>query len=94
MLDQLSQRGQLALRYATCHDGLTDLAAPLPFPQNPNGSQANVAGICDETGRMFGLMPHPERHIHRTQHPHWTRRSTESPADGLPLFRNAIEYFA
>ncbi len=41
----------------------------LPFPDNPNGADANVAGVCDPSGRVFGLMPHPERHIDPTQHP-------------------------
>ncbi|MDR0328026.1 MAG: phosphoribosylformylglycinamidine synthase subunit PurQ [Planctomycetaceae bacterium] len=60
---------------------------------NPNGSEGNVAGACDETGRVFGLMPHPERHINSWHHPHWTRldpRPTEG--DGLALFRNAVRY--
>ena len=61
--------------------------------ENPNGSAGNVAGICDETGRVFGLMPHPERHIDPVQHPHWTRLGTNtSEGAGLALFRNAIQY--
>jgi phosphoribosylformylglycinamidine synthase len=93
-LTELSARGQLPLRYTS--DGVppVNLDGPLPFPVNPNGSQANVAGACDETGRVFGLMPHPERHIHGTQHPQWTRRPADSPADGLQIFRNAVGYFA
>jgi phosphoribosylformylglycinamidine synthase subunit PurQ / glutaminase len=66
---------------------------PLPFPVNPNGSVANVAGICDPTGRVLGLMPHPERHIDRTQHPRWTRGEGQDPGDGLALFVNAVRYF-
>jgi phosphoribosylformylglycinamidine synthase len=67
----------------------------LPFPDNPNGADANVAGVCDATGRVFGLMPHPERHIDPTQHPCWTRR-TQQPeyGDGLVMFKNAVEWFA
>jgi len=68
---------------------------PLCYVQadNPNGSAGHVAGICDETGRVFGLMPHPERHIDPVQHPHWTRRGTcPSEGDGLALFRNAVQY--
>jgi phosphoribosylformylglycinamidine synthase len=62
---------------------------------NPNGSTADIAGLCDPTGRVFGLMPHPERHIHATQHPQWTRKplATEEGA-GMQIFRNAVEYFA
>ena len=66
----------------------------LAFPANPNGADANVAGVCDASGRVFGLMPHPERHIDPTQHPYWTRR-TEQPdeGDGMAIFRNAVEWF-
>jgi phosphoribosylformylglycinamidine synthase subunit PurQ / glutaminase len=66
----------------------------LPFPDNPNGSQANVAGVCDPTGRVLGLMPHPERHITHTQHPRWTRPETTKTGDGLKMFQNAVAYFA
>ena len=66
----------------------------LPFPVNPNGSMANVAGLCDETGRVLGLMPHPERHIERTHHPRWTRGEGQEPGDGLAVFQNAVRYFA
>lgn len=78
ILRGLEQTGQVVLRY----DGV-----------NPNGSQGNVAGLCDATGRVLGLMPHPERHALPTQHPHWTRQGLAQEGDGLPLFRNAIEYF-
>lgn len=66
----------------------------VPYPDNPNGAEANVAGICDATGRVLGLMPHPERCITRTQHPRWTRGEGREPGDGLALFRNAVEFFA
>ena len=66
----------------------------MPYPDNPNGSMGNVAGVCDETGRVLGLMPHPERYIDATQHPRWTRGHAHQPGDGLRLFRNAVEYFA
>lgn len=65
----------------------------LPFPVNPNGSQGNVAGVCDATGRVLGLMPHPERHVLGTQHPRWTREGLHDEGDGLKLFRNAVEFF-
>jgi phosphoribosylformylglycinamidine synthase len=66
----------------------------LPYPINPNGSEANIAGICDPTGRVFGLMPHPERYVVSTQHPQWTRRPDQSEGDGLAIFRNAVRYFS
>ncbi|MEZ6112982.1 MAG: phosphoribosylformylglycinamidine synthase I [Pirellulaceae bacterium] len=88
-LDSLDQRGHLALRYS----GQTGANGQLAFPENPNGSQRDVAGVCDDTGRVFGLMPHPERHIDATHHPHWTRLPQRPEGDGLALFRNAVEYF-
>ena len=59
---------------------------------NSNGSLEHVAGACDESGRVFGLMPHPERYIDPVQHPHWTRLDARpSEGDGLALFRNAVK---
>ncbi len=69
-------------------------AAVVPYPANPNGSQGNVAGVCDETGRVCGIMPHPERFIDRTQHPRWTREELPEEGAGLAVFRNAVGYFA
>jgi phosphoribosylformylglycinamidine (FGAM) synthase-like amidotransferase family enzyme len=72
----------------------SDGDALLPFPDNPNGSIANIAGLGDPTGRILGLMPHPERFLHSTQHPQWTRRPHESgPGAGLKVFQNAVAYF-
>jgi len=62
------------------------------YPYNPNGSTKDIAGICDATGRVFALMPHPERHIRGTQHPQWTRRGAREYGDGLQIFRNAVEW--
>ena len=91
-LTALASAGQLVLRYCPLHDG--HAAAEVPYPDNPNGSMAATAGVCDATGRVFGLMPHPERHIDPTQHPRWTRGEAGTVGDGLQLFRNAVEYFA
>jgi phosphoribosylformylglycinamidine synthase len=66
----------------------------VPYPDNPNGSVADVAGICDTTGRVLGLMPHPERHIDPTQHPRWTRGEAGTVGDGLRVFVNAVAYFS
>jgi phosphoribosylformylglycinamidine synthase len=57
---------------------------------NPNGSIDDIAGVCDRTGLVFGLMPHPERHIDPLQHPAWSTRKDKSEGDGLQIFRNAI----
>jgi phosphoribosylformylglycinamidine synthase len=65
----------------------------VPYPANPNGAMGNVAGICDASGRVFGLMPHPERFVDPTQHPRWTREPSRTAGDGLRLFQNAVRYF-
>jgi phosphoribosylformylglycinamidine synthase len=70
-----------------------DFAVPtMEFPANPNGSTAAIAGICDPTGRLMGLMPHPEAFVHYTQHPRWTRESLPEKGDGLILYSNAAEH--
>jgi phosphoribosylformylglycinamidine synthase len=100
VMQQLESRGQLALRYtaetATPADQSagTGGQAVVPFPFNPNGSQGNVAGVCDASGRVFGLMPHPERYIDHTHHPRWTRMETREQGEGLAIFKNAVHYFA
>ncbi|MBI5418395.1 phosphoribosylformylglycinamidine synthase I [Candidatus Poribacteria bacterium] len=60
--------------------------------KNPNGSFDSIAGICDTTGRIFGLMPHPERELHKTQYVNWRRVSQISPA-GRTIYQNAINYY-
>ncbi len=62
------------------------------YPWNPNGSADAVAGVCDPTGRLFGLMPHPEAFLHRTNHPRWTREDLPEEGQGVALFRNAVRY--
>ncbi len=62
------------------------------YPYNPNGSVADIAGICDSSGRIFALMPHPERHIRGTQHPQWTRLGARQYGDGFPVFQNAVKW--
>lgn len=87
-LERLESSGRLVLRYA-CSES-DDVA----YPANPNGSMGHVAGVCDSTGRVLGLMPHPERFVTATQHPQWTRRPDFEEGDGLMLFKNAVNYFA
>ncbi len=85
----LQSRDQLALAYTTpAGEDATG------FPDNPNGAELNVAGVCDTSGRVFGLMPHPERFIDGTQHPRWTREGLQAEGAGMAIFRNAVEYFA
>lgn len=62
------------------------------YPHNPNGSVGNVAGICDVSGRVFAIMPHPERYIRGTQHPRWTREGAKEYGDGFRIFTNAVKY--
>jgi len=94
VLNQLRDQGRLAIRYSEGGQGGVQDDV-LPFPHNPNGADANVAGVCDASGRVFGLMPHPERHIDATQHPNWTRRSEQPEhGDGMVMFQNAVNWFA
>jgi phosphoribosylformylglycinamidine synthase len=64
------------------------------WPENPNGSARGVAGVCDATGRVLGLMPHPDAFLYPWHHPDWPRRRSEvertEPA-GLALFRAGVE---
>lgn len=88
LLKQLEANGQIVFRYAKA-DGQR---AGGVYPENPNGSIADVAGICDPSGRIFGLMPHPEAFWHRTNHPQWTRAVLPEEGAGMQLFRNAVAF--
>ena len=91
-MESLTEQKQIVLRYS--NESGTSNDSMLPFPTNPNGAQGNVAGICDPSGRIFGLMPHPERHLFATNHPQWTRRETQPEhGEGLQVFQNAVAYF-
>ncbi len=87
VLKRLTTGQHIALQYSR-EDGET--ADEYPF--NPNGSVLSAAGICDETGRIFGLMPHPEAFVHFTHHPRWTRERLPEEGEGLKIFRKAFEY--
>jgi phosphoribosylformylglycinamidine synthase len=99
VFNRMTTNGQLVARY-TSTDALQSairnpksaIAPSIPYPANPNGAQGDVAGICDESGRVFGLMPHPERFVDWTQHPRWTREP-QREGDGLRVFLNAVRYF-
>jgi phosphoribosylformylglycinamidine synthase len=86
-LDALENAGQVVLKYVG-----TDAQPTQDYPANPNGSAHAIAGICDSTGRIFGLMPHPERFIEPWHHPRWTRRRNGAPpgGDGLRMFESAV----
>ncbi len=85
------QRGQTALRYIPWTR--SENGHGPSWPANPNGSVGNLAGLGDPTGRILGLMPHPERFLFGTQHPQWTRRPVSAEGDGLRIFQNAVRYF-
>lgn len=83
-LTTLQTQQQIAFSYAF-PDGK---AAHDAYPFNPNGSLADIAGICNPQGNVLGLMPHPEDHVLAQQHPRWTRG--ETAGSGLVLFKNAL----
>lgn len=101
--------GQLVLKYkpiAGCGLGIAEsgnqseirnpnskVSPQVPYPANPNGAAGDVAGICDESGRVFGLMPHPERFVDPMQHPRWTREPIDEAGTGLRVFQNGVKYF-
>jgi phosphoribosylformylglycinamidine synthase subunit PurQ / glutaminase len=85
VLETLRQNDQLALRYVHA-DG-----SAATGEDNPNGSVEDIAGICDPSGRVFALMPHPERFVDITQHPQWTRGGVTRP-DGQVFFQRAFSY--
>ncbi|MFH1264998.1 MAG: phosphoribosylformylglycinamidine synthase subunit PurQ [Planctomycetota bacterium] len=93
-LGALDAGGQLVLRYGPLASEDGESPGPVPYPANPNGSVADVAGVSDATGRVLGLMPHPERHIDPTHHPRWTRGEAGEVGDGMRVFTNAVAYFA
>ncbi len=78
---------QAVIRYA-----LPTGEPTMEYPYNPNGAEQAIAGICDPTGRVFGLMPHPEAYQDRTNHPRWTREDLPEEGGGLVVFKNAAEY--
>jgi phosphoribosylformylglycinamidine synthase I len=98
VLAELQDRGQIVMKYATA----AGKPAAGRFPENPNGSALDIAGICDTSGRVLGLMPHPEAHISSYQHPTWTlekeqfrRRGepySEQEGPGLAIFKNGVNY--
>ena len=90
VFDRLEQGHQIAFRYVNGDGQPTQ-----EWPANPNGSTGAVAGICDPTGRLFGLMPHPDAYLYPFQHPQWTRLKVDGklPQEGagLAIFRNGVD---
>ena len=97
VINRLISNQQVVLQYAD-KEGLP---ANGSYPINPNGSLMDIAGICDSTGRIFGLMPHPEAFNHYTNHPDWTRKKEviirrgeeiTQEGEGIRIFKNAVQY--
>jgi phosphoribosylformylglycinamidine synthase subunit PurQ / glutaminase len=87
ILKKLADNKQIVFKYCAPDGGEPS------YPDNPNGSTENIAGICDTTGRVLGLMPHPERHLLFEHHPSWTRLTKKSElGDGAAIFENGIKY--
>lgn len=85
-MERLKQNGQIVLQY------VDEKGKPAGYPSNPNGSIENIAGLCNPAGNVFGLMPHPERHVTKFNHPRWTRGEGNEEGDGLRIFKNAVQY--
>lgn len=98
VMDRLIANDQVVFQYADSKGA----PAKGAFPLNPNGSMEDIAGICDPTGRVFGLMPHPEGYNHFTNHPDWTRKIQvlkregksldQDMTVGIKLFKNSVDY--
>ena len=85
-LEKLKSEGHVAFKYVDKNGQESD------YPVNPNGSMDSIAGLTDITGRILGFMPHPERFVRPTQHPHWTRLKEKPAGDGMTIFNNAVKY--
>jgi phosphoribosylformylglycinamidine synthase len=86
VLNRLQENKQIVFQYCSKEGGQAS------YPLNPNGSEKDIAGICDESGRVFGLMPHPERCFSFTQHPRWLRGRQARNNPGALIFQNGVEY--
>lgn len=84
-LDRIKKNSQIVFEY------VNEKGEKAGYPYNPNGSVENIAGICDPTGKVLGLMPHPERFVRITQHPKWHTSNIKKP-DGLLIFQNSVDY--
>ncbi|MGE3181785.1 MAG: phosphoribosylformylglycinamidine synthase subunit PurQ, partial [Phycisphaerae bacterium] len=85
---QVSARNLVAVRYVSPQGDCGH-----PGPANPNGSELDAAGLCDDTGRIFGLMPHPDRFIDHTAHPCWKSKHAAERVTGKTVFENAVKWF-
>jgi len=86
ILEKLKSEGHVAFKY------VDENGKEGNYPINPNGSVDSIAGLMDTTGRVLGLMPHPERFVRPTQHPRWSRLRQKPDSDGMTIFNNAVRY--
>jgi len=88
ILSRLKSDGLVVFEYVDSH------GRKCGYPGNPNGAVEGIAGICDPTGRIFGLMPHPERHLSVFQDPEWTRRNIKKEGEGAGfiIFKNGVDF--
>jgi len=88
VFNKMKKNGQIVFRYSD------QLGNEPGYPGNPNGSVDAIAGICDPTGRILGMMPHPERHISYLQHPNWRRnkKSLKTMGTGIEIFNNGVKF--
>ncbi|MFH0926441.1 MAG: phosphoribosylformylglycinamidine synthase subunit PurQ [bacterium] len=93
VIERILGENLIALQYSLPADGYPTMV----YPHNPNGSLESIAGICDPSGRIFGLMPHPEGFLSPYNHPYWTRLKVENclpkEGEGARFFRNAVNFF-
>ena len=86
ILNKITMNHQIVFKY------VNEQGEETGYPWNPNGAARNIAGICDPTGQILGMMPHPERHVEPTQHPRWTRNGLKEWGEGFIIFKNAVSY--
>ncbi|GAN34256.1 MAG: phosphoribosylformylglycinamidine synthase I [Candidatus Brocadia sp. AMX2] len=86
VLNEITTNHQVVFKY------VNERGEEAGYPWNPAGAIQNIAGICDPTGQILGMMPHPERHVEPAQHPRWTRNGPKEWGDGFFIFKNAVQY--
>jgi phosphoribosylformylglycinamidine synthase len=90
LLERLEANDQIVARYVA-----PDGRPTTDWPHNPNGSPGGVAGICDPSGRLFGLMPHPDAYLYPFHHPRWRRQRRDGmlpdEGEGMKIFRNGVD---
>ena len=85
-MDKLVENNQIVYQYSS-------QSGEVEGHYNPNGSYLNIAAVCNEFGNVMGIMPHPEKYVHKYQHPCWTRyQNLKEEGEGLLIYRNAVNF--